>query len=95
MKIISTFHPTSSVLSSVKCRLSSRDLEHLIVAKLNRIDAYTVRPHGLQHECGLDVWGKVCSVKHLPLSVGALPMIFYLPLTCNHSLMNTAQTLSL
>ncbi|CAA7261433.1 unnamed protein product [Cyclocybe aegerita] len=68
MKIVSTFHPSSSVLSSAKCRLSERNLEHLVVAKLNRLDVYSLRPHGLQHECGVDVWGKICSVKALPIS---------------------------
>ncbi|KAF8967077.1 CPSF A subunit region-domain-containing protein [Flammula alnicola] len=67
MKIVSTFHPSSSVLSSVKCRLGTRDLEHLVVAKLNRLDVYSLRTHGLQHECGLDVWGKICSLKRIPL----------------------------
>ncbi|KAF8908996.1 CPSF A subunit region-domain-containing protein [Gymnopilus junonius] len=68
MKVISTFHPSSSVLSSVKCRLVTRDLEHLVVAKLSRLDVYSIRSHGLQHECGVNVWGKICSVKALPLS---------------------------
>ena len=70
MKISSTFHPSSSVISSTKCRLASRDLEHLVVAKLHRVDVYSLRPHGLQHECGLDIWGIVCSVKPISISVG-------------------------
>ena len=70
MKISSTFHPSSSVISSTKCRLASRDVEHLVVAKLHRVDLYSLRPHGLQHECGLDIWGLVCSVKPIPISVG-------------------------
>jgi len=69
MKIISTFHPSSSVLSSIKCQLTSRDLEHLVISKLSRIDVYSVQPQGLQHECGLDVSGKICSIKALPISV--------------------------
>ncbi|KAJ3503729.1 hypothetical protein NLJ89_g8306 [Agrocybe chaxingu] len=68
MKVVSTFHPSSSVLSSVKCRLAERNLEHLVVARLNSLDVYSLRPHGLQHECGVDVWGKICSVKTLPIS---------------------------
>lgn len=69
MKIVSTFHASSSVLASVKCSLSARDLEHLVVAKLSRIDVYSLRPHGLEHECGVDVWGKICSLRVLPISV--------------------------
>ncbi|KIM43302.1 hypothetical protein M413DRAFT_444121 [Hebeloma cylindrosporum] len=68
MKIVSTFHPSSSVLSSVKCRLGTRDIEHLVVAKLSRLDVYSVRSHGLQHECGVEVWGKICAVRAIPLS---------------------------
>jgi len=73
MKVISTFHPSSSVLSSIKCRLTSRGLEHLVIAKLSRIDVYSVQPRELQHECGLDVSGKICSIKPLPISVSMKP----------------------
>lgn len=72
MKIISTFHPSSSVISSVKCQLGSRDLEHLVVAKINRLDVYSLRPHGLQRECGVNIWGKTCSVKSIRISVGPI-----------------------
>ncbi|KAF9561348.1 hypothetical protein CPC08DRAFT_689138 [Agrocybe pediades] len=68
MKVVSTFHPSSSVVSSLKCTLATKDLEHLVVAKLNRIDVYSVNAHGLEHDCGLDIWGKICSVKALPHS---------------------------
>ncbi|KAF9485871.1 hypothetical protein BDN70DRAFT_870784 [Pholiota conissans] len=68
MKIVSTFHLPSSVLSSAKCRLGARDLEHLVVAKINRLDVYSLRSHGLQRECGLNVWGKICSVKAIRVS---------------------------
>ncbi|KAH9480543.1 DNA damage-binding protein 1a [Psilocybe cubensis] len=68
MKVVSTFLQSSSVVSSVKCRLASRDLEYLVVAKLNQLSVYSLRPHGLQHECTLNIWGKICSVKALPLS---------------------------
>lgn len=77
MKISSTFHPSSSVISSTKCRLASRDVEHLVVAKLHRVDIYSLRPHGLQHECGLDIWGIVCSVKPISISVGQHISPFY------------------
>lgn len=70
MKIVTTFHQPSAVLSSVKCQLSSRNLEHLVVAKLNRIDVYSLQPHGLQHECDLEIWGKILVVRAVPISVG-------------------------
>jgi DNA damage-binding protein 1 len=69
MKIVTTFHQPSSILSSIKCQLSSRELEHLVIAKINRIDVYSLQPHGLQHECGTEIWGKVASVKAVPILV--------------------------
>lgn len=69
MKIICSFHPSSSVLGSVKCRLGSGDLEYLVVAKLDRLEVFSLRSHGLQKECVLPVLGKICSVKTIPISV--------------------------
>ncbi|GLB38302.1 putative CPSF A subunit region [Lyophyllum shimeji] len=67
MKVVATFHQPSSTLASVKCKLSSRDLEHLVVAKTNRVDVYSLQPHGLKHQCGLEIWGKVFSLKSVPI----------------------------
>ncbi|KAJ7688236.1 mono-functional DNA-alkylating methyl methanesulfonate N-term-domain-containing protein [Mycena olivaceomarginata] len=61
MKIVSTFYKPSSVLCSVKCNLTSTGLEHLVVAKLDGLDVYSVRPEGLKHECRWNVWGNILS----------------------------------
>ncbi|TFK40691.1 CPSF A subunit region-domain-containing protein [Crucibulum laeve] len=68
MKIVTTFHNSSSVLCSLKCRLASRDIEHLIVAKLNRIDVYSLQPQGLRHECTTEIRGKVLCIRAIPIS---------------------------
>lgn len=70
MKIVSTFHQPSSVIGSLKTRLASAELEHLVIAKLNRLDVFSLQPEGLKHECSLEIWGKVLSVKAIPISVG-------------------------
>ncbi|THV04459.1 hypothetical protein K435DRAFT_649225 [Dendrothele bispora CBS 962.96] len=66
-RITATFHPSSSVLSSVKCQLLSADLEHLVVAKLNSLEIYSIQPDKLRHECSLEIRGKVRSVKAIPI----------------------------
>ncbi|KAJ7134358.1 CPSF A subunit region-domain-containing protein [Mycena epipterygia] len=67
MKIVSTFHQPSSVLCSLKCHLTSTSLEHLVVAKLNSLDVYSVTAsEGLKHQCRWDVWGNILSVKSVP-----------------------------
>lgn len=73
MKVVTTFHAPSSVVSSVKCRLGSRDIEHLAVAKHSRVDVYSLQPNGLQHECGIDLFGKVKCVRAIPIQVSSVP----------------------
>lgn len=66
-RIVSTFHQPSAVVSSCKCRLSST-AEHLVVAKLNAIEVHTIESTGLKHACTLQIWGKVLSVKEVPIT---------------------------
>ncbi|PBK75055.1 hypothetical protein ARMSODRAFT_929129 [Armillaria solidipes] len=69
-RIVSTFHQPSAAVSSCKCRLSST-AEHLVVAKLNAIEVHTVESTGLKHACTLQIWGKVLSVKEVPITDSA------------------------
>ncbi|KAJ7645598.1 mono-functional DNA-alkylating methyl methanesulfonate N-term-domain-containing protein [Mycena polygramma] len=66
MKIVSTFHQPSSVLCSLKCHLTANGPEHLVVAKLDGIEIYSVLPEGLKHQCRWDVWGNILAVKSVP-----------------------------
>ncbi|PPR07110.1 hypothetical protein CVT24_010946 [Panaeolus cyanescens] len=68
MKVVSTFHKSSSVVDSLKCQLSARGVEHLVVAKLNALEVYSITPTGLHHECAIEIWGKICAVKAIPIS---------------------------
>jgi hypothetical protein len=77
MKVLTTFHSPSSVSHSLKCRLiSDLNIEHLVVTKVNRIDIYTLQATGLRHECDLEVWGKVLSIKAIPVPVCMMLMLF-------------------
>ncbi|KAF9236524.1 CPSF A subunit region-domain-containing protein [Melanogaster broomeanus] len=68
MKLVATFHPPSSVLDSLKCTLADElGSEFLIVAKLNRVDIYSVQPEGLSHEQGIEIWGRIRAVKSVPI----------------------------
>lgn len=67
MRVVATFHPPSGVEHSVKCSLTNdADLEHLVIAKSNRLDVYSVQPNGLKHECDLDIWGHIVSLRAIP-----------------------------
>ncbi|GJE83978.1 DNA damage-binding protein 1 [Phanerochaete sordida] len=67
MKVVTTLHQPSAVVSSVKCRLASNyELGHLVVAKTNRVEVSSIHPEGLKRECGLDIWGRVLSIRAVP-----------------------------
>ncbi|KAI0084181.1 CPSF A subunit region-domain-containing protein [Irpex rosettiformis] len=67
MKIVSTFVQPSSVTSSVKCSLTPEaELGHLVVAKASCIEVSSITAEGLNHECSLEIWGRVLSVKAVP-----------------------------
>ncbi|KAL0066188.1 hypothetical protein AAF712_006813 [Marasmius tenuissimus] len=67
-RVTATFHPSSSVLSSVKCSLSSRDRQHLVVGKLDCLEVYSIQPDKLQLECKYQVTGKLRAVKAVPVT---------------------------
>ena len=70
MKLISAFHPPSSVIYSLKCKLADEHgSEFLVVAKLNRIDIYSLQPEGLQHEQGIEIWGRIRTMSAVPIVV--------------------------
>ncbi|KAF8133979.1 CPSF A subunit region-domain-containing protein [Boletus edulis] len=67
MKLVSTFYPPSSVLDSLKCTLSDGNgSEFLVVAKLNRVDIYSLQPEGLHYETGIEIWGRIRAIKSVP-----------------------------
>jgi DNA damage-binding protein 1 len=70
MRVVSTFHPPSSVTDAIKCRLTSdHALIHLVVTKSDRLDIYSVQPSGLRYECGAEIWGRVVTVRAIPAQV--------------------------
>lgn len=70
MKVVTTLHPPSAVLSSVKCSLSAKsELGHLVVAKPNRIEVSSLQAEGLKAECSLEIWGRIMSIRAVPAEV--------------------------
>ncbi|CDO76087.1 hypothetical protein BN946_scf184649.g13 [Trametes cinnabarina] len=67
MRVVGTFHPSSSVSRSLKCRLSSDPaLEHLVVAKTDRLEVFSLQPSGLKSECTTDMWGRIVGIQDVP-----------------------------
>ncbi|KAF9267572.1 hypothetical protein L218DRAFT_895037 [Marasmius fiardii PR-910] len=67
-RVAATYHPPSSVLASVTCSLSSRNLQHLVVGKLDRLEVYSVQPDRLELECTYQLTGTLRALKAIPIS---------------------------
>lgn len=61
MLAISTWHPSSTVTHSVKCKLAG-EAESLVIAKANTLEVHDLTAAGLVLKCTLDVWGIVTSL---------------------------------
>ncbi|KAI0308473.1 hypothetical protein OF83DRAFT_1180779 [Amylostereum chailletii] len=67
MKVITTFHTSSSVVASVAGHLTNdSSLRHLIVGYSDRLVVYSAQPDGLRQECVTEIWGRLMSLKILP-----------------------------
>ncbi|KAG8861744.1 hypothetical protein FRB96_002702 [Tulasnella sp. 330] len=61
MLAISTWHPSSTVTHSVKCKLAGNK-ESLVIAKANTLEVYDLSATGLVLKCTFDIWGIVTSL---------------------------------
>ncbi|KAH9924683.1 CPSF A subunit region-domain-containing protein [Epithele typhae] len=67
MRVVGTFHPPSSVARSVKCSLTEdASLQHLVLAKTDKLEVYSLRPDGLKKECVTDMWGRIVGLQAVP-----------------------------
>lgn len=67
MRIVSTFHPSSSVTSSLRCCLVANSAtEHLVVAKPGKIEVFVITDDGLKPDCEVEIWGVIVSIKAIP-----------------------------
>ncbi|THH31175.1 hypothetical protein EUX98_g3000 [Antrodiella citrinella] len=68
MKLVTTFHSPSSVTSSLTCILTpDTEFGHLVVAKTNRIEVSAITGEGLRQECDLEIWGRVLTIRAVPV----------------------------
>ena len=70
MKVVTTFHEPSTVVSSASCHLlEGRVVRHLAVARPNKVEVYSAGEAGLKLEATAEIWGRVSSVKAIPSQV--------------------------
>ncbi|KAL6302826.1 mono-functional DNA-alkylating methyl methanesulfonate N-term-domain-containing protein [Sparassis latifolia] len=79
MRVVATFHQPSSVVQSLKCRLTPDDsVEHLVVAKVNRLEVFSLQPEGIRRECVLEIWGRVVALRSVPVEDSGISNILVL-----------------
>ncbi len=84
-RITSTFHASSSVVSSFKARLVAPHSysgnsngagiggpEHLVIAKIDSIEVHSILKDGLKKECSIAVRGRVGGVWGVKVPVSVL-----------------------
>ncbi|KAI0647974.1 CPSF A subunit region-domain-containing protein [Trametes meyenii] len=67
MRVVGTFHPSSSISRSLKCCLTpDPTLEHLVVAKTEKLEVYSLQLDGPKLECTADLWGRIVGLQAVP-----------------------------
>lgn len=68
MRVAATYHQPSSVSHSIKCSLDpNSELEHLVIAKSNRIEVLAITPQGLKLLCTQEIWGRISSLHSITM----------------------------
>lgn len=67
VKLVSTFQAPTAVVFSVKCRLTTDDLEYLVTATINSLSVYSIQDHGLELESTVEISGSVIDLQTIPI----------------------------
>ncbi|KAF7291738.1 CPSF-A domain-containing protein [Mycena chlorophos] len=71
MKLVSTFHAPTTVVSSVKANLANTPLEYLVIARPHGLEVSSIHVDGLKPECKWGaVFGNILSIKSVPTGDG-------------------------
>ena len=74
MRVVGTFHPSSSVSRSLKCCLTTdTSVEYLVIAKTDKLEIHSLCPEGLKQQCTVDMWGRVVGLQAIPGEVSTSP----------------------
>jgi len=69
MHVISTYLPPTAVTHAITARLTARSARYLVIAKINRIEAFSLEREGLKQVAAYELWGRVVALEEITIDV--------------------------
>lgn len=74
MHVISTYLPPTAVTHAITAKLSGSSTRHLVIAKINRVEAFSLELEGLKPVAAYELWGRVVALEEIVVDVSCLYM---------------------
>lgn len=74
MHVISTYLPPTAVTHAITAKLSGSSTRYLVIAKINRVEAFSLELEGLKPVAAYELWGRVVALEEIVVDVSCLYM---------------------
>jgi hypothetical protein len=74
MHVISTYLPPTAVTYATTAKLTGSSARYLVIAKINRVEAFSLEPEGLKQVAAYELWGRIVALEEIVVDVSNLYM---------------------
>ena len=72
MHVISTYLPPTAVTHATTAKLTAGSARYLVIAKINRIEVFSLEPEGLKQVAAYELWGRIVALEEIVVDVSYL-----------------------
>ena len=72
MHVISTYLQPTAVTHATTARLTGGSVQYLVIAKINRVEVFSLEPEGLKQVAAYELWGRVVALDEIVVDVSYL-----------------------
>ena len=77
MHVISTYLPPTAITHAITAKLIGGSARYLVIAKINRVEAFSLEPQGLRQVAAYELWGRIVALEEIVVDVSCLYMHCY------------------
>ena len=71
MHIISTYLSPTAVTHAITAKLTVGSARYLVIAKINRVEAFTLEREGLKQSAAYELWGRIVALEEIVVDVNS------------------------
>lgn len=74
MHVISTYLSPTAVTHAITAKLTAGSARYLVIAKINRVEAFSLEREGLKQVAAYELWGRIVALEEIVVDVSYLYM---------------------